>query len=154
EHSGYITADDLRGYHAKMREPLRFSYRGFTVDTMPPPSMGGIAVADILLTLERLRASEAPVDSGLSLHLFIEASRRAYAERRLVGADPDFVGARATDALVSRLLDGGYLETRKPPIDRERATPSTDLAASSALMAAESPQTTHFSVVDAEGNAV
>jgi gamma-glutamyltranspeptidase/glutathione hydrolase len=153
-HGGLVTADDLRGYEAKIREPLRFSYRGFDVATMPPPSMGGIAFAEIMLALERQGAHEAPVDSGLSLHLFVEASRRAYAERRIVGADPDFMPPDGGKAVLLKLLGGEHLATRKPAVDRDRATPSTDVPARLDPSEPESPQTTHFSVVDAQGNAV
>ncbi len=159
-HGGLVRAEDLAAYRAKDREPLRFAYRDLVVETMPPPSMGGIALAEILLALDRQRAWEAPADSGLALHLLLEASRRAYADRRSVGADPDFQPADATRALLAHLTDGAWLEARKPTIDRAHATPSADLllargeAAASATTAAESPQTTHFSVVDAIGNAV
>ncbi|MFO0758955.1 MAG: gamma-glutamyltransferase [Byssovorax sp.] len=167
-HGGLITAADLGAYQAKLRAPLRFSYRGFDVLTMPPPSMGGVAFAQIMLTLERWRAYEAPADAGLSLHLFVEAARRAYAERRLVGADPDFMKPDFEAKLLALLLGGEHLETRKPALDRDHATTSADLAlaeaelqksigdgaAPGAAAAAESPQTTHFSIVDAEGNAV
>lgn len=153
-HGGLITAADLLAYQAVTREPIRFSYRGFDVATMPPPSMGGIAFAEIMLSLDRWRAYEAPLDSGQSLHYFVEASRRAYAERRLAGADPDAQPPDATANLVARLLGGQHLETRKPPIDRDHATPSTAVASADAGEPAESPQTTHFSVVDAAGNAV
>jgi len=153
-HGGLVTAADLAAYRAKVRAPLRFSYRGFTVDTMPPPSMGGVAFAEIMLALERYRAHEAPVDSGLGLHLYVEAARRAYAERRLVGADPDFVDAAITRDLVSKLLSGAHLETRTPVLDRDHATPSEAIAAAIDGEPHESPETTHFSVVDAEGNAV
>jgi len=153
-HGGLITAADLAGYKAVIREPLRFSYRGFDVATMPPPSMGGVAFAEIMLSLERWRAFEAPVDSGQSLHLFVEASRRAYSERRLAGADPDFQPADATATLVAKLLGGLHLETRKPALDRDHATASSTLATATAEEPPESPQTTHFSVVDREGNAV
>lgn len=159
-HGGFVTAEDLKAYRVKEREPLRFAYRDLVVDTMPPPSMGGIALAEILLSLERQKDWEAPADSGLALHLFIEASRRAYADRRAVGADPDFQPPDATRALLSKLTDGAWLDARKPTIEREHATPSADVlatrgdAAASANAAAESPQTTHFSVVDAAGNAV
>jgi gamma-glutamyltranspeptidase/glutathione hydrolase len=153
-HGGLVTAADLAGYKAVLREPLRFSYRGFDVATMPPPSMGGVAFAEIMLSLERWHAYEAPADSGQSLHFFVEASRRAYAERRLAGADPDFQPADATATLLAKLLGGLHLETRKPALDRDHATPSSTLASASAEEPPESPQTTHFSVVDAEGNAV
>ncbi len=153
-HGGLVTGADLAGYRAVIREPLRFSYRGFDVATMPPPSMGGVAFAEIMLSLERWRAYEAPADSGQSLHFFIEASRRAYAERRLVGADPDFQPADATATLLTKLLGGLHLETRKPALDRDHATPSSTLASATTEEPPESPQTTHFSVVDGEGNAV
>ncbi len=128
KHQGYITASDLAAYRVKERAPLRFDYRGFTVDTMPPPSMGGIAFAEIMLSLERSRAYEAAADSGASLHFFIEAARRAYSERRLVGADPDMNPPEMMGTLLPRLIDPTYLATRKPSIDPEKATPSTALA--------------------------
>jgi gamma-glutamyltranspeptidase/glutathione hydrolase len=152
-HGGHITERDLGAYRAKLRAPLRFSYRGFTVDTMPPPSMGGVALAEIMLTLERVKAFEAPADSGLSLHLFVEAAKRAYVDRRLVGADPDFAPP-GTARLLERFLDGSQLMSRRPPIDPERATPAADLAPPLLAAAPESPETTHFSVIDAQGNAV
>jgi gamma-glutamyltranspeptidase/glutathione hydrolase len=153
-HGGLVTAADLAGYEAKMREPLRFSYRGFDVATMPPPSMGGIAFAEIMLAMERWHAWEAPPQSGAALHLFVEASRRAYAERRLAGVDPDFQPAGANAAVLAKLLSGEHLETRKPAVDRDHATPSSAINAAVEVADAESPQTTHFSIVDAAGNAV
>ncbi|WP_437967021.1 gamma-glutamyltransferase [Sorangium sp. So ce260] len=153
EHGGHIGEGDLRAYQAKWRAPLRFSYRGFTVDTMPPPSMGGVALAEIMLTLERLKAHEAPAGSGLSLHLFVEAAKRAYADRRKVSADPDFVPPETTQ-LLAKLLDGSTLMRRRPPIDPERATPAGEIASAAEALAPESPQTTHFSVIDVQGNAV
>jgi gamma-glutamyltranspeptidase/glutathione hydrolase len=153
-HGGLVTAADLAAYEAKWREPLRFSYRGFDVATMPPPSMGGLTFAGIMLALERRRAHEAPAGSGLSLHHLVEAARRAYADRRLAGVDPDFQPAGENRALVARLLSGEHLETRKPAFDPEHATPSTSLVAAADVTDPESPQTTHLSVVDAQGNAV
>ncbi|APR83569.1 Gamma-glutamyltranspeptidase [Minicystis rosea] len=153
-HGGLVTAADLAGYEAKMREPLRFSYRGFEVATMPPPSMGGVAFAEIMLTLERWRAHEAQAGSATALHLFVEAARRSYAERRMVGVDPDFMAPGENRALLTRLLSGEHLETRKPAVDRNKATPSATVVASLDAAEPESPQTTHFSIVDAAGNAV
>jgi gamma-glutamyltranspeptidase/glutathione hydrolase len=149
---GYVTLADLTAYRAKIRKPLRFTYRGFDVDTLPPPSMGGVAFAQIMLSLERARAWEAKPDSADALHLFIEASRRAYAERRRVAADPDF-GPKDLDTILSRLLGSEHLATRKPPIDPAHATASAALAAD-VVEGRESPDTTHFSVVDPAGNAV
>ncbi|WP_231511305.1 gamma-glutamyltransferase [Chondromyces apiculatus] len=149
---GLVTEADLNAYQAKMRIPLRFSYRGFDVDTMGPPSMGGVAFAQIMLTMERVKAYEAPEGSGFSLHLFVEAARRAYADRRRASADPDFMPE--SSAHIARLLSGAYLDSRKPPIDRDRATASPDIVAAPEPDPVESQQTTHFSVVDAAGNAV
>jgi gamma-glutamyltranspeptidase/glutathione hydrolase len=153
-HGGLVTAEDLRGYAAREREPLRFSYRGFDVATMPPPSMGGVAFAEIMLSLERQRAWEVPVDSGLGLHLFVEAARRAYSERRLVGADPEALTPDGGKALLARLLGAEHQESRQPPVDRDHATPSAAIVAGLEPEGHESPETTHFSVVDAQGNAV
>jgi gamma-glutamyltranspeptidase/glutathione hydrolase len=114
--------------------------------------MGGIAVAETLLQLERLEAYKEPADSAKSLHLFIEAAKRSYADRRSVGADPDFYGDKVPAGAVDRLLSGGYLTTRKPLIDRARATPSKEFSLDSKPK--ESPETTHFSVLDRDGNAV
>jgi gamma-glutamyltranspeptidase/glutathione hydrolase len=149
---GYVLAKDLADYRAKLRKPLRFSYRGFTVDTAPPPSMGGIAFALIMRTLERSRAYDHPAKSVDAIHLFVEASRRAYAERRLVGVDPDFAPPELESTL-AKFLSGAHLATRKPAIDPAKATPSTEITVAAAETR-ESPETTHFSVVDAQGNAV
>lgn len=149
---GYVLAKDLADYQAKVRKPLTFNYRGFTVETAPPPSMGGIAFALIMRTLERLKAYEHPKNSANAIHLFVEASRRAYADRRIVGADPDFAPKDVENTL-AKFLTGAHIATRKPAIDLNRATPSTEI---SAVMSEtkESPETTHFSVVDGQGNAV
>lgn len=149
---GYVMAKDLADYRAKLRQPLKFNYRGFTVETAPPPSMGGIAFALIMRTLERLKAYEQPANSANAIHLFVEASRRAYAERRLVGADPDFASKDIENTL-AKFLTGAHVATRKPGIDLNRATPSADITAAMSETK-ESPETTHFSVVDARGNAV
>ena len=152
-HGGLITKADLAAYEAKIREPLRFSYRGFDVATMPPPSMGGVAFAQIMLALERLKAHEASKGSSLAEHLFVEAARRAYSERRLAGFDPGSMPPGENDALVQKLLSGEHIETRKPPVDRDHATPSSEIVAR-VEQVDESPETTHFSVLDAMGNAV
>ncbi len=149
---GYISAKDLSEYRAKIRKPLRFTYRGFTVETAPPPSMGGIAFALIMRTLERNRAYEHPANSADAIHLFVEASRRAYSERRLVGVDPEF-GPATLESTLGKFLSGAHIEARKPPIELSRATKSADIAVA-AEESRESPETTHFSVVDAQGNAV
>lgn len=149
---GDITAEDLSSYKAKLREPLRFTYRGFTIETMPPPSMGGVAVAETLLQLERQGAEKLPKDDVRSYHLFIESAKRSYADRRGVGADPDFYGDLVPAGELERLLSGRHLTTRTPVFDPNKATPATDFPG--VTHGKESPETTHFSVVDARGNAV
>lgn len=153
KYGGDITKADLAAYHAKLREPLKVSYRGFTVETMPPPSMGGVAVAETLLQLERLGAHSAKVDSSQAIHLFVEATKRSYADRRSVGADPDFYGDKVPADLLPKLLSAKYIVSRKPAVDPQKATPASELL-SPAGAPKESSETTHFSVVDAEGNAV
>jgi gamma-glutamyltranspeptidase/glutathione hydrolase len=152
KNGGDVTKADLAAYRAKVREPLKFSYRGFTIETMPPPSMGGIAIAETLLLMERLGAHEAPRDSARAYHLFVESAKRAYADRRNVGADPDFYGDRVAANAPLALLTGSHLLSR--PLDDRRATAIKDLAPELVEAPKESPETTHLSVVDADGNAV
>ncbi len=153
KNGGDLTKEDLAGYAPKIRKPLAFDYRGFTVETMPPPSMGGIALAEILLTMERHAANEAPIDSADAIHLFVEASKRAYADRRSVGADPDFFGDRVAPDAIARLMSPEYIAKRTPEIERDKATPSSAIGGAP-VGPHESPETTHFSVVDKDGNAV
>src|SRR5690606_33522675 len=126
-HGGLVTEEDLASYRPVLREPLRLVYRGFEVYTMPPPSMGGIAVASILQNLAQARVHAHPAGSAQALHLFIEASRRAYADRRAIGADPAFVDQALVAPLFARLLDPRYHAERQPPITASRATPSSAL---------------------------
>lgn len=153
KHGGLITKQDLASYRAKVRAPLTVGYRGFVVETMPPPSMGGVAVAEMLRVLERTKAHEAPPDTGLGLHWFVEASRRAFAERRLVGADPD-ARERETREQLGRLLSNVHAHKLATSIDPAQATPSSRISLDMALDPFESPDTTHLSVVDQKGNAV
>jgi gamma-glutamyltranspeptidase/glutathione hydrolase len=152
---GLVTEADLARYKAIVRKPLSVDYRGYTVLTMPPPSMGGIALTSILLAELAVPGKPPEAGSAESLHRFIESSKRAYADRRAVGADPDMVDKKKVGPMLARLLDPRYHAERKPPIDPERATPSTEVVPIySSAAPAESSDTTHFSVVDAEGNAV
>lgn len=154
KHRGDITKADLASYRARIRAPLTFAYRGFVVETMPPPSMGGVAVAQTMLELERQGAHQAPLEAGL--HLYIEASKRAYADRRSVGADPDFYGDAVPAGALAKLLSQGYLAARTPAMDLAHATPASAISpdAAGAWVKKESPETTHLSVVDSQGNAV
>lgn len=148
-----LSADDLSRYAAKVREPLRFSYRGYTVETMPPPSGGGVVLAQILLMLDALGAAELPADSPDELHLFVEASKRAHTERRFAVVDPDDLEPSALRAKIERWLDpNGLLSSM--PIDRAAATPSSKLHPLYAAALRELEHTTHLSVADRDGMVV
>ena len=142
---------DLEAYRAVERTPLRSTYRGLSVETMPPPSAGGVAVTEMLGLLELLRAYDTT--GAEELHLFLEASRRAQAERRFGVSDPDALDAAALQSRLSRFLAPQSLLDRAP-IDRQHATPSATLAKLFPGAAEESEQTTHLSVVDADGMVV
>jgi gamma-glutamyltranspeptidase/glutathione hydrolase len=147
-----ISLVDLERYRCVDRTPLRSMYRGLQIETMPPPSAGGVALTEMLGTLELLGAHE---QSGVSeLHLFLEASRRAQAERRFGVSDPDALDVERAQGALARFLDPRALLERAP-IDRERATRSRALAPLyPGAEASESEQTTHLSVVDADGMVV
>ncbi|HEY6081719.1 MAG TPA: gamma-glutamyltransferase, partial [Polyangiaceae bacterium] len=148
-----IRAADLESYRAVQRVVLRSSYRGLAIQTMPPPSAGGVALTEMLGLLEALRAHELEAGSVAELHLFLEASRRAQAERRFGVTDPDALSIEAQQSALARFLDPQALLARAP-IDRERATLSSSLAPLYPGAAEESEQTTHLSVVDRSGMVV
>jgi gamma-glutamyltranspeptidase / glutathione hydrolase len=146
-----LSLADLRDYRAIERTPLRSRYRGLEIETMPPPSAGGVAVTEMLGLLELLAAHEA--SEADELHLFLEVSRRAQGERRYGVSDPDALGPAKLERELARFLDPRALLARAP-IDRERATPSSKLAPLFTGEIAESEQTTHLGVVDAAGMVV
>jgi gamma-glutamyltranspeptidase / glutathione hydrolase len=148
---GIWSERDLADYRAEWREPLTFVYRGHELITMPPPSAGGIVMRQMLFASEQLHMEQAPYRSPLAFHLYLEAARRAYADRNTWVADPAFFSV-PTQAL----MDPTYISARMRDIDPEHATPSSQVAAGAPLSAAarESHETTHFSVVDAAGAAV
>jgi gamma-glutamyltranspeptidase/glutathione hydrolase len=141
---GLITHEDLTSYRAKWREPIRITYRGHVIYSMPPASSGGVTLAQILNTLEGYDELP-PFGSPALIHLEAEAMRRAFTDRNTYLGDPDFV-----DMPLERLLSKAYAVTLRAEIDRKRATPTP--AFDPALRSGES--TTHYSVVDADGNAV
>jgi gamma-glutamyltranspeptidase/glutathione hydrolase len=147
---GLVTEADLASYEATVRAPLRFSYRGFVVDTMPPPSMGGIALAKTMLLLERLEAHAPKPEPAQALHFFVEAARRGMLERRSVAGDPDHQPPEVSAAL-ARLLGNAHVARRAKAIDPAKTSPAD---APSLTLPNESPETTHLSVVDASGGAV
>lgn len=139
------TARDLAGYRVREREPLRFEYDGWNVVTAPPPSSGGIALAQMLQMLEPWDLAKLPEPQRV--HLTVEAMRRAYRDRTFYLGDPDFVRV-PSDLLASAAYAAGQRSTIHP----DRATPSALL--SGAPTPLEDEETTHFSIIDAEGNRV
>ncbi len=146
---GIWVARDLEAYVAKWREPVRFSYRGHEVITMPPPSGGGVVLKQLLAASEVLELQKKPWRSADEIHFFAEAMRRSYADRNALLADPDFVKVP-----LAELLDTSYIAKRMKDIDPAKATPSSQVKAGVAPTKGESTQTTHYSVVDADGMAV
>ena len=144
---GIITHEDLRRYRARWREPIQFTYRGRRVISMPPPSSGGITLALIANILEGYDLGRMGWSSPAALHLTAEAMRRAFADRNHYLGDPDFV-----EIPLARLLSPRYAADWRGTISRERATPSSAIAAGGVFE--EGSHTTHFSIVDPAGNAV
>ncbi len=144
---GIMTPDDLKSYQALIRAPVRGNYRGYDIVSMPLPSSGGTVLLETLNILEGFPMADMKQGSVPSLHVIIEAMRRAYADRARYLGDPDFVNA-PTQILLAK----GYAARQRASIDPDRATPSAD-----ALKIApqrEGSNTTHYSVVDGRGNAV
>ncbi len=150
---GVMTREDLASYRAELRVPLRFSYRGWAVQTMPPPSAGGVTLAQTLLMLERAQIWQQPAGSGKALHLFAEAMQRAQVERRFHVVDPDSLSAEALATKEKRWLSPDTWLTEHP-LDLARATPSSSLHPLYAAAMRELEHTTHFSVADARGGVV
>jgi gamma-glutamyltranspeptidase/glutathione hydrolase len=143
---GVITRDDLKSYRPVWREPARGSYRGYDIVSMPLPSSGGTVLIETLNILEGYDLHKMGAQTPASLHLLIEAMKRAYADRARYLGDPAFVHAPLT-----RLLSKHYAAQLRADIDLEKATP---VKATTAAQSREGTNTTHFSVVDAQGNAV
>jgi gamma-glutamyltranspeptidase/glutathione hydrolase len=140
---GLWTVEDLAQYEVKEREPLRFEHRGFKLVTAPPPSSGGIALAEILNVLSGY--DYAAMDAVPRSHLLVEAMRRAYRDRAVHLGDPDHV-----QMPVAQLMSPDYAAGLRAGIHPARATPSAALPG--VTPAAPRPDTSHFSIVDREGN--
>ena len=147
-HSGLMSLDDLRGYVAKEREPLRGTYRGYEVISMPPPSSGGAVLIEMLNILEGYDLKNVDSNSSERYHLMAEAMRRAFADRAEYMGDSDFVKVP-----VAGLIDKSYAAKLRSTISTERASSSAEVRAGRPA-GYESDETTHFTVVDAEGNVV
>jgi len=140
---GQWTAEDLAAYKVIEREPIRFRYRGWTVTTAPPPSSGGIAMAQMLQILEPYDLPA--MDDAARTHLVVESMRRAFRDRTFYLGDPDFV-----DIPQRTLLSRDYAAGLRATINPDRATPSELLSGKPTPL--EDEETTHFSIVDAAGN--
>ena len=150
KHGGMITEEDLAAYQADEQQPIHGTYRGYDVYAMSPPSSGGVAMIEMLNILEGFDLKEMGHNSAMYLHVLTEAMRRAYADRAEHLGDPRF----NPDMPVDRLTSKAYAADLRSTIDLFKASESDSSAFSSAYRAYESEETTHFSVVDAEGNAV
>jgi len=140
---GLITKSDLAGYHAKWRTPIQVTYRGYTIYSMPPASSGGVTMGEILNILEGYDTLP-PFGSAGYVHLETESMRRAFMDRNHWLGDPDFVSMP-----LDRLLSKSYAAQLRAEIDPRKATPTPPFAAGGD----ERQETTHYSVVDADGNA-
>ena len=145
--NGLMTHDDLANYHAKWRTPLAFDWRGYKVVTAPPPSSGGIAVAQWLGMVDTvLKTNIMPAhNSAPYLHMVSEAGKRVFADRAEYLGDPDFF-----DVPQSELIQPAYIESRAKDINLTAISPTEGIAPG----LHESEDTTHFSIVDKWGNAV
>jgi gamma-glutamyltranspeptidase/glutathione hydrolase len=148
---GIITREDLAAYRARVREPVRGRFLGHEIISMPPPSSGGIVILEALNILEHFDLPARPRYAPTTVHLIAEAQRRAFLDRARHVGDPDFV-----DVPVARLTSREYAAELARATDTTQATSSVALGADIVTAAgpAESEETTHFSVVDAEGMAV
>ncbi len=147
-HGGLITLEDLKAYRAVERAPLLGKYRGYDIITSPPPSSGGLGVLQMLGVLEGTDYYKAGAGSAAELHMLAETMRRYFADRSEYLGDPDFFKVP-----VSALLNPKYITSLRDSIDPQKATPSSEIRPGN-LTKYESLETTHFSIVDAEGNAV
>jgi len=144
---GIMTLDDLKSYQPVIRAPVRGTYRGYDIVSMPQPSSGGVVLLETLNILEGFPMSDMKQGSAPSLHVMIEAMKRAYADRARYLGDPAFINAP-----IATLIAKDYAAKQRASIDLDRATPWTD--ALSATPPREGSNTTHYSVVDSRGNAV
>lgn len=146
--NGLITMADMRAYVAKERQPLRGTYRGYEVISMPPPSSGGTVLLEMLNILEGFDLNKYDWASSERQHLTVEAMRRAFADRAEYMGDTDFVKVP-----VAGLIDKSYADKLRSSINFDRASSSEEVSAGRPA-GYESEETTHFTVVDAQGNAV
>src|SRR5438093_986284 len=147
-HGGSLTSEDLARYQPTVRTPLHGTYRGFEIITMPPPSSGGVALIEMLNMLEPYDLQSMGWHSSQEVHTVVEVMRRAYADRAKYLGDTDF-----TRVPVAGLTSRAYAEQRRREIDPMRASDSKTVGAGEPI-GYESPQTTHFTIIDPDGAVV
>ena len=146
--NGLISYEDLINYNVVWRQPLIAGYKEFKIISMPPPSSGGVALVQLLKSVEPYPVADWGHNSAKTAHLLTEAERRAYADRAVYLGDPDFYSIP-----VEELTNNLYINQRMSNFDPEEATPSVNVKEGTFTMV-ESEQTTHLSIVDSQGNAV
>ena len=145
---GLITHDDLKAYKAVWREPITSAYKDYRIISMPPPSSGGVALIQLLKSVEAYPLAKWGHNSARTVHMLTEAERRVYADRAAYLGDPDFF-----EVPQQELISDAYQRQRMSSFDSTQATPSQDVKEGD-ISIHESHETTHLSIVDAEGNAV
>jgi gamma-glutamyltranspeptidase / glutathione hydrolase len=145
---GIISKTDLQNYHAIWRKPIIGTYKNYKIITMPPPSSGGIALIQLLKSVEKYPLHRWGYNQDSTVQLVVEAERRVYADRSKYLGDPDFYKVP-----VDSLLNPTYLASRMQSFNWNIATPSTSIQPGT-FIGYESDQTTHYSIVDRDGNAV
>lgn len=145
---GIITNTDLQNYHSVWREPITGNYKGYKIITMPPPSSGGICLMQLLKSVEKYPLRRWGFNSDSTVQLVVEAERRVYADRSKYLGDPDFYTVPT-----SSLLNPAYIQARMQSFNWYAATPSANIQPGT-IAGYESDQTTHYSIVDGEGNSV
>ena len=147
---GIITHDDLKNYRSIEREPIEFKYRDYTIYSMPPPSSGGITLANILNQIENVNISNFDPNSSSYIHLLSEAEKRAYADRAEYLGDSDFISIP-----INKLISKEYANDRFSTISSKKAIASKKIKHGVIdIFENEAEETTHFSIVDKYGNAV
>jgi gamma-glutamyltranspeptidase / glutathione hydrolase len=145
---GIISMEDLAAYEVKWRKPVTFDYKGLKIISMSPPSSGGITLAQIMKMIAPYPLAKYGHNSPQAIQVITEAERRAYADRNYFLGDPDF-----TVIPYKELLSKGYLKKRMKSFNPNKATPSSEVS-HGRITISESNETTHYSIVDAEGNAI
>jgi gamma-glutamyltranspeptidase / glutathione hydrolase len=145
---GLITLEDLKNYSSAWREPIVANYKEYKVISMPPSSSGGVCLLQLLKSVEPYPIKSWGFNSAETVHLMTEAERRVYADRAIYLGDPDFFKVP-----IKQMLDDQYNDNRMSNFDPLKATPSSEIKEGT-IAGYESEETTHFSIVDAKGNAV